>query len=116
MWVTECGWKEYRLTWIAVILDLKGRQYHGRIYPGPSALLLSYVHPKVGESDNGTAMLRVEGLTNEFCRLTEVGESAVQAVTTGDMSEYQKYPLDEDDVNRNRPANDEPKAKKTRRK
>jgi hypothetical protein len=82
-----------------VILDLKGKQYRGRIFPGPTALVLSVVTSKQG--DDSKPYLKVDAITDEFVRLQALGESMdrFQAKTDGDMEEYMVH--DEEDVNRN---------------
>ena len=59
-----------------VTLDLKGTQYAGRIYPGPTALVLAAVH---NNNNNGEPpYLKVEGMTDEFCSLTKIGDAMTQ--------------------------------------
>ena len=59
---------------------MRGRQYHGRIYPGPTALLLETPAAPVGKQqqsnndDNESSslqQLKVIGVTDEFVRCEE---------------------------------------------
>ncbi|GKY96444.1 hypothetical protein MPSEU_000603900 [Mayamaea pseudoterrestris] len=79
-----------------VILDLKGKQYRGRIFPGPTAMVLSV------SSKTDVPQLKVEAVTDEFVRLQTIGKSMdkFQAKTVGDMDEY--LVDNDEDVNRNR--------------
>jgi hypothetical protein len=85
----------------AVILDLKGCQYRGRIFPGPTAMILTAVQKRgvVGQQ------LKMDGVTDEFCRLTKTGDSMAKltGVVQGDMKDYD-YRAHDVDVNRNVPA------------
>ncbi len=82
----------------SVILDLKGCQYRGRIFPGPTAMILTAVHKRgvVGQQ------LKMDGVTDEFCRLTKTGDSMAKfdGVVQGDMQDYD-YRTHDVDVNRN---------------
>lgn len=91
---------------LAVILDLKGCQYRGRLFPGPTAMVLSVVHKKVGAvggSSSATQQLKVDGMTDEFCRLHKTGDALAKfdAIVQGDMNDYR---FQEVDVNKNNPA------------
>jgi len=93
----------------SVLLDLKGTQFRGTFFPGPTAMVLSVVQRKVGTSAKTDPnqpvkrpKLKVEGMTNEFCRLVKTGKAMeqLQAVVKGDMDEdYYQY-QNEVDVNR----------------
>jgi hypothetical protein len=84
-----------------VILDLKGCQYRGRIFPGPTAMILTAVQKRgvVGQQ------LKMDGVTDEFCRLTKTGDSMAKldGVVQGDMQDYD-YRTHDVDVNRNVPV------------
>jgi len=83
-----------------VVLDLKGTQYTGRLFPGPTALVLSLAtNSTVGKKasdEEGTAAaepyLKVDGITDEFCSLTRTGDAMA---SLGAFSHYE-----EEDVNR----------------
>jgi hypothetical protein len=85
----------------SVILDLKGCQYRGRIFPGPTAMILTAVQKRgvVGQQ------LKMDGVTDEFCRLTKTGDSMAKldGVVQGDMQDYD-YRTHDVDVNRNVPV------------
>jgi hypothetical protein len=78
-----------------VILDMKGRQYHGRIYPGPTALVLGTHFGPVGRPTDAeeSQQLRVLGMTDEFCRMTQTGNALDQlsaALEQGDGYEEEE--------------------------
>ena len=60
-----------------VILDMKGRQYSGRIFPGPSALILGTQSAPVGKpvDESETPQLKVLGMTDEFVRCVQQGDT-----------------------------------------
>uniref|UniRef100_A0A7S3LF37 Uncharacterized protein n=1 Tax=Amphora coffeiformis TaxID=265554 RepID=A0A7S3LF37_9STRA len=63
-----------------VILDMKGRQYQGRIFPGPTALILGTTTPGIGRvvdetENNNTQQLKVLGMTDEFVRCVQQGDA-----------------------------------------
>ena len=64
-------------------MDLKGCQYQGRLYPGATALVLSVVKNKKDEEQ----ILKVDGITDEFCCLKKTGDALemLNAVTKGDL-------------------------------
>lgn len=82
---------------VLVILDLKGTQYTGKIFPGPTALVLV-----VTNSTNGAAdpYLKVEGITDEFCSLVKTGDAMAKmnAAVQDAMEDYYNY--EDEDVNR----------------
>lgn len=87
-----------------VTLDLKGTQYAGRIYPGPTALVLAAVH---NNNNNGEPpYLKVEGMTDEFCSLTKIGDVMTQMNAVDafgamvDTSAYYNNHNEDEDVNR----------------
>ena len=71
----------FRLLPIVVILDMRGRQYHGRLYPGPTALILETPGAPVGKQQPNNddpesslqqqQQLKVIGVTDEFVRCEE---------------------------------------------
>jgi len=83
---------------------LKGTQYTGRLFPGPTALVLSLAtNSTVGKKasdEEGTAAaepyLKVDGITDEFCSLTRTGDAMA---SLGAFSHYE-----EEDVNRRQPT------------
>jgi hypothetical protein len=84
---------------LSVILDLKGCQYRGRLFPGPTAMILTAVQ-SFQRKGVATQQLKIDGITDEFCRLTKTGDSMAKlaGVVHGDMEDYR---VDEVDVNRN---------------
>lgn len=104
----------WRDDWHVVILDLKGMQYTGRLFPGPTALLLSRTmgmsagNPSKNHNaaeDTAIAIdkpyLKVEGITDEFCTLTKTWDAMdkMNAINQfGDVVEATRY--EEEDVNR----------------
>lgn len=82
-----------------MLLDLKGRQYRGSIFPGPTAMVLSIVQKK---GDNVQPQIRIESVTDEFCRLVKTGEAMdkLQAKVQGDVDHNDYAVGDVDDVNR----------------
>lgn len=87
-----------------VTLDIQGTQYAGRIYPGPTAMVLAAVH----NNNNGTEeppYFKVEGMTDEFCSLTKIGDAMTQMNAVDafgarvDTSSYY-YHNEDEDVNR----------------
>jgi hypothetical protein len=83
----------------AVTLDLKGCQYQGRIYPGPTALVLSAAKSK--SKDDNDSMLKVDGITDEFCHLVKIGNGIdmLTAVTHGRVNDL----FDKDDDQDHKP-------------
>lgn len=85
--------RQYELTCFflfLVTLDLKGYQYHGRIHPGPTALVMSVVK---------TGQLKVDSITDEFVTLNQTQDvmAKLSAVIKGDMDDG--YEVVEEDVN-----------------
>jgi hypothetical protein len=79
----------------AVILDLKGTQYTGSIFPGPTALVLAVIN-----NSDVDPYLKVEGITDEFCSLVKTGDAMAKmnaAVQQG-MVDYYNY--EDEDVNK----------------
>ena len=81
-----------------VVLDLKGCQYRGKLYPGPTVMVLSTVNKKVGESkqerlkhNNKTQQpqLKVDAMTDEFLHLVKTGNAMdmLSAVVQGNMGD-----------------------------
>lgn len=65
---------------------MKGRQYQGRIFPGPSALILETLAAPVGkvvaeESSETTPQLKVVGMTDEFVRCVQQEGSALDRLS-----------------------------------
>ena len=89
----------------AVTLDLKGCQYRGSLYPGPTALVLtSKLQPFTKSTDDTTAQqpqLKVDGIVDEFCRLVQESDhmATLAGTVKGDMMDYQ-YQYQDEDVNR----------------
>jgi hypothetical protein len=89
-----------------VILDLKGCQYSGTLYPGPTAMVLALVNNNNNLNGNNSnekkdPQLKVDGMTNEFCRLVRTGDAMAKlnATVHGDVkSEY--YRFEDEDVNK----------------
>ena len=54
--------------------------------------------------------LKVDGITDEFCRLSKTGNALVNAVTVGD---YQGYEQAEDNVNRKQSVAPQEEKKKS---
>ena len=86
-----------------VILDMRGRQYHGRIYPGPTALILETPAAPVGkqqpneenESSSSLQQLKVIGVTDEFVRCEEQQGDIMQRLS----ATYEQGGVEEDGVN-----------------
>ena len=59
-----------------IVLDLKGRQYHGSLLPGPTVMMVALTKGK---------QLRVEGLTDEFASLVQTQDvmANMDAIVTG---------------------------------
>lgn len=92
----------------AIVLDLQGQQYHGYLFPGPTACVLSMIgHEEENDTTEGTSVLRLDHITDEFCNLIRRPKSDALASTTDN---YFHYPGDVD-VNReahsNVPTNDD---------
>ena len=83
-------------------MDLKGTLYEGRIYPGPTALVLASAHSSsvAGEQP---PYFKVEGITDEFCCLTKIGDAMAKMNAVdefGEIVDSSYYHDEEDDVNR----------------
>jgi hypothetical protein len=102
-----------------IILDCRGFQYHGKIHPGPTVMVLSHV---------GDSKLKVEAVTNEFVTLSKVTNVMAKlnaVMVQGKMDDG--YKVIDDNVNVNKKndedkqeappskAEDEPAAKKKRK-
>jgi hypothetical protein len=86
----------------AIVLDLQGQQYHGYLFPGPTACVLSMVAPEEeNDAAEGTSVLRLEHITDEFCNLIR-RPIPEPAASTSDN--YFHYPGDVD-VNREARSN-----------
>jgi hypothetical protein len=84
-------------------LDWQGTRYMGKIYPGPTALLLGIT------STDGT--LRIEGQTDEFCHLEPVAsDDHHQKATVANSFLY-----NEEDVNINNPQPQQPSTSSSRK-
>ena len=69
-------------------LDLKGRQYNGKIMSGPTIMLLNLA-PPVGQA-NYKEVARADVLTNEFCHLEFTRDvlGGIMGEYTGGLSRY----------------------------
>jgi len=68
----------------AVIMDLKGFQYQGKLEAGPTCLMGS-MHPLMGER-----MIKVESITDEYVQLQKTGDHMAQldaVVEKGEMDD-----------------------------
>jgi hypothetical protein len=76
-----------------ILIDLKGRQYHGSLLPGPTALLVSLA--------KGLRQLRVEGVTDEFATVVQTSDvmAKLDAIVTGAELDA-GYQYVEENVNR----------------
>jgi hypothetical protein len=75
-----------------ILIDLKGRQYHGSILPGPTAMLVSLAKG---------LQLRVEGVTDEFATVVQTSDvmAKLDAIVTGaELDDGYRYV--EENVNR----------------
>ena len=75
-----------------ILIDLKGRQYHGSILPGPTAMLVSLAK---------RLQLRVEGVTDEFATMVQTSDvmAKLDAIVTGaELDDGYQYV--EENVNR----------------
>ena len=99
----------------AVVLDLKGTQYTGRLLPGPTALVLSLAaatNNNFTKRDEATTTaaaaaappepyLKVEGITDEFCSLTKTGDAMAKMNAVNQHGDYVPAAYyEEEDVNR----------------
>jgi len=103
-----------------VVFDVKGRQYRGTLYPGATAMVLTVVRPTNftkkrkgrssedgggggGDDDDNRAYIKVDGITDEFCRLVGTGREhamdRMNAVVRGALGD--DYRVLDEDVNRN---------------
>jgi len=117
-----------------VILDLKGCQYHGTLFPGPTAMVLSLPKKKTAMSsslatassssaaaDSAPAMapvVKIDALTDEFVRLakTQGGKTTLEklhATVQGRVDDSFYSDDDNDDVNRTTNATTSSKKNKT---
>ena len=80
---------------------MKGCQYKGSIFPGPTAMVLS-----MNQKKREQPQFKVDGITDEFCRLVRTGDAMAKfdAVVQGTIENYR---VEEENVNRN-VSNDEP--------
>lgn len=86
-----------------IVLDLKGRQYHGSLLPGPTAMLVALAKGK---------QLRVEGVTDEFATLVQTQDvmAKLDAIVTGAQMD-DGYKVVDENVNRvERSNNNNPKG------
>jgi hypothetical protein len=85
--------------YFAVMLDLKGTQFTGKLFPGPTALLLAVT---TSSTVDGNPYLKVEGITDEFCSLVKTGDAMAKmnaAVQRGMCADHY-YHYEDEDVNR----------------
>eukprot|EP00602_Paraphysomonas_sp_CaronLab_P002348 CAMPEP_0185032626 /NCGR_PEP_ID=MMETSP1103-20130426/20850_1 /TAXON_ID=36769 /ORGANISM="Paraphysomonas bandaiensis, Strain Caron Lab Isolate" /LENGTH=253 /DNA_ID=CAMNT_0027568593 /DNA_START=244 /DNA_END=1005 /DNA_ORIENTATION=- len=72
----------------SITVDLKGRQYTGQLYPGPTVMFMntSQIGAKTSSSDNKVTA-KIETFTNEFCHLKFDRDLMIDLVGTysGDM-------------------------------
>lgn len=78
-------WRWY----ISVTLDLKGYQFSGHLFPGPSVMVVTL---------NKAGMLKVEGLTDEFVHMVQKRKRGLDAVVTGDTDGRYRHNLGRDDI------------------
>lgn len=89
---------------ISVVLDMKGRQYIGRILPGPTALILeahAFPNSKGTPEDEETSHLKVLGITDEFAQCERTGSTLDRlsaALEQGDNNEGAVVKNTNDDV------------------
>jgi hypothetical protein len=81
----------------SVILDLKGTQYTGYLYPAPTALIVSLA--TCGTDD--VAELKIEAMTDEFCSLTKTGDAMAKMSAVFEQGDKDEFTLfhDGEDVN-----------------
>jgi hypothetical protein len=89
-----------------VILDLKGSQYRGTFFPCATAMVLTVVTQRVaggGGSGGDSTILRhvkLEGITDEFCRLVPTGQNALDqmsATVHGNVNDHENDDYDVDE-------------------
>lgn len=82
-----------------VVLDLKGSQYRGTLFPCATAMILTVVTKK-GEVPH----MKLDRITDEFCRLVPTGQNALDQMSAlivqGDASSMENYQLRDVDVER----------------
>jgi hypothetical protein len=90
----------------SVTLDLKGHQFAGHIYPGPTVMVVTL---------NKAGMLKVDGMTDEFVQMIPKRKRGLDAIVTGDADgRYYRNmdPVDSDSDDHRRDHNNKRKRKK----
>lgn len=89
-----------------IIIDLKGRQYGGQLYPGPTVMFLNISQStSKSQLNNEIKTMKVESITNEFCPL--VFEKDLLADLKGNFSGEGIESLKDDESENNDENNNE---------
>jgi hypothetical protein len=88
-----------------VILDLKGSQYRGTFFPCATAMVLTVVTQRVAGGDGSgrdstiRRHVKLEGITDEFCRLVPTGQNALDQMSATVHGNVNDHENDDYDLN-----------------
>jgi len=81
-----------------VVLDFKGTQFRGTIYPSATAMVVTVVNTK----DENSHHLKVDNITDEFCHMLKMCDT-LDKFTVDKTGNFEGYRIEEEDVNRQQP-------------